>query len=185
MDTSSISVLKAACSFLQVSQAGSKKKLWSRILATLDKQAILAETELAAVALDETQRRANPVHTANPPEDPAEIDAHNLTHLPYQPWCPACVMAKGKPEQHRSDPSKLVRREFPIISWDFCYTGKSCESLTEKSEQSKLTALVVHDSHTGAVHCIPVQHKSQTKYMSQEIMRFITFFGSQCGDAEM
>ena len=67
LDTSSISVLKAACSFLQVSQAGSKKKLWSRILATLDKQAILAETELAAVALDETQRRANPVHTANPP----------------------------------------------------------------------------------------------------------------------
>eukprot|EP00435_Cladocopium_sp_Y103_P044429 s2067_g12.t1 len=120
---SSISVLKAACSFLQVSQSGSKQKLWRRILSTLDKQAILAETELAAVALDEAQRTADSVQVANPPEDPAEIEAHNLTHLPYQPWCPACVMAKG------------------------------------------------------AVHCIPVQNKSQTKYMSQEIMRFITFLG--------
>eukprot|EP00435_Cladocopium_sp_Y103_P033238 s948_g8.t1 len=174
---SSISVLKAACSFLQVSQSGSKQKLWRRILSTLDKQAILAETELAAVALDESQRTADSVQVATPPEDPAVIDAHNLTHLPYQPWCPACVMAKGKPDQHRSDPSKLQRREHPIISWDFCYTGKTCEAVTEKSEGSKLTALVVHDSHTGAVHCIPVQHKSQTKYMSQEIMRFITFLG--------
>ena len=109
---SSIAVLKAACSFLQVSQAGSKQKLWRRILGTLDKQAILAETELAAVALDESQRKADSVQVANPPDDPAEIESHNLTHLPYQAWCPACVMAKGKPEQHRSDPSKLVRREF-------------------------------------------------------------------------
>ena len=135
----------------------------------------MAETELAAVALDESQRKADSVQIANPPDDPAEIELHNLTHLPYQAWCPACVMAKGKPEQHRSDPSKLVRREHPIISWDFCYTGKSCEGLTEDAKQSKLTALVVHDSHSGAVHCIPVQHKSQIKYMSQEIMRFITF----------
>ena len=135
----------------------------------------MAETELAAVALDESQRKADSVQIANPPDDPAEIELHNLTHLPYQAWCPACVMAKGKPEQHRSDPSKLVRREHPIISWDFCYTGKSCEGLTEDAKQSKLTALVVHASHSGAVHCIPVQHKSQIKYMSQEIMRFITF----------
>ena len=91
----------------------------------MDKQAILAETELAAVALDESQRKADSVQIANPPDDPAEIESHNLTHLPYQAWCPACVMAKGKPEQHRSDPSKLVRREHPIISWDFCYTGKA------------------------------------------------------------
>ena len=113
----------------------------------MDKQAILAETELAATALDESQRKADSVQIANPPDDPAEIELHNLTHLPYQPWCPACVMGKGKPEQHRSDPTKLVRREFPIISWDFCYTGKSCEGISADAKQSKLTALVVHDSH--------------------------------------
>ena len=79
---SSIAVLKAACSFLQVSQAGSKQKLWRRILGTLDKQAILAETEVAAVALDESQRKADSVQVANPPDDPAEIESSQLDTPP-------------------------------------------------------------------------------------------------------
>ena len=35
--TSSIAVLKAACQFLEVSQSGSKAKLWNRILAAVDR----------------------------------------------------------------------------------------------------------------------------------------------------
>ena len=92
--TSPISVLKAACGYLQVSQSGSKSKLWERILATLDKRAIEAERELAAVALDESHRKADSIQVAEPPTDPSIIAAHNLTHLPYQSWCPACVMSK-------------------------------------------------------------------------------------------
>ena len=175
--TSAISVLKAACSYLQVSQSGSKSRLWSRILAALDKRAIKAERELAAVALDESQRKATSVQTAEPPEDAAVIATHNLTHMPYQPWCPACVMSKGRPEQHRSDPSLLQRREMPVISWDLCFSGKTCEAVEETDGQAKLTALVVHDSHSGAVQCIPIQSKKQTKFMGTEILRFINFLG--------
>ena len=174
---SAISVLKAACGYLQVSQSGSKQKLWNRILATLGKQAINAERELASVALDETKRKAESVQVATPPTEQSEIDEHMLTHLPYAAWCPACVMAKGRPEPHQADPTRAQRRELPIISWDFCFTGKTCEQVAEDSQQSKLTCLVLHDSHSGAVHCIPVQHKGQTKYMCQEIMRFIAFLG--------
>jgi hypothetical protein len=116
---SAISVLKAACGYLQVSQSGSKQKLWNRILATLDKQAIDAERELASVALDETKRKAESVQVATPPTEQSEIDAHMLTHLPYAAWCPACVMAKGRPEPHQADPTRAQRRELPIISWDF------------------------------------------------------------------
>ena len=79
---SAISVLKAACGYLQVSQSGSKQKLWNRILATLGKQAINAERELASVALDETKRKAESVQVAIPPTEQSEIDAHMLTHLP-------------------------------------------------------------------------------------------------------
>ena len=64
-----------------------------------------------------------------------------------------------------------------MISWDFAFTGKSCESVDESSDQSQLTTLVMHDSHTGAVHCVPVNNKSQTRYMSQEVLRFINFTG--------
>ena len=174
---SAISVLKAACGYLQVCQSGSKQKLWNRILATLDKQAINAERELASVALDETKRKAESVQVAVPPTEQSEIDAHMLTHLPYAAWCPACVMARGRPDVHQSDPSRAQRRELPIISWDFCFTGKTCEQVAEDSQQSKLTCLVLHDSHSGAVHCVPVHHKGQTKYMCQEILHFIAFLG--------
>ena len=51
MKNSAISVLKAACGYLQVSQSGSKTKLWERILSTLDKQYINSERELAQVAI--------------------------------------------------------------------------------------------------------------------------------------
>ena len=84
-------------------------------------------------------------------------------------------MAKGRPEHHRTDLTRVQRREVPVISWDFAFTGKSCEGVDESSQQSKLTKLVIHDSHTGAVHCVPVQNKSQTRYMSQEVLRFIQF----------
>ena len=32
-----------------------------------------------------------------------EIETHELTHLPYRNWCPACVKAKGKDLDHRRD----------------------------------------------------------------------------------
>ena len=64
-----------------------------------------------------------------------------------------------------------------MISWDFASTGKSCEGVDESSQQTKLTTLVIHDSHTGAVHSVPVQNKSQTRYVSQEVLRFINFVG--------
>ena len=176
-NSSASAMLKAACEYLQVSQSGSKQKMWNRILGALDRQAIQAERELAAVALDESQRKAESVQVATPPDDQAEIDAHMLTHLPYAAWCPACVMSKGRPELRVSDPARNQRRELPVISFDFCFTGKSFEHVTETAEQSKLTCLLVHCLQTGAVHCIPVQRKGQTKYLSQEIMRLIDFLG--------
>ena len=60
---------KNACSFLQVSQSGSKSKLWSRIVATLDKQLILEEKELSDLALQESTEPARPVHSAQPPSE--------------------------------------------------------------------------------------------------------------------
>ena len=86
-------------------------------------------------------------------------------------------MSKGRADLHLSDPSRVQRRELPIISWDFCFTGKTCEQVAEDEEGSKLTCLVLHDSQSGAVHCVPVHHKGQTKYMCQEILRFISFLG--------
>ena len=64
---SSIAVLK--CHFLEVSQSGSKAKLWDRIVAAVDCGKILEEKQLADAALLEGSRVANPVQTVEQPGD--------------------------------------------------------------------------------------------------------------------
>ena len=51
---------------------------------------------------------------------PAEVAAHNLTHLPYRSWCPHCVRARRPNTQHRSKPS-ASRRTVPLLVADYCY----------------------------------------------------------------
>eukprot|EP00438_Fugacium_kawagutii_P035377 Skav201836 [mRNA] locus=scaffold484:100643:106808:- [translate_table: standard] len=97
---SSIALFRASCKHLEISQSGGKLKLWNRIVAHLDKQKLLAETELAHAALKDASRDPVPVQTAQRPTDESEIQLHMLTHTPYQPWCEACVQAKGRPERH-------------------------------------------------------------------------------------
>ena len=173
---SSIAVLRAACSFLQVSQSGSRSKLWSRVVATLDKQLILEEKELSNVALQESTEPARPAHSAQPPSE-EEIQSHNLTHLPYKDWCPACNMAKARPDAHRIDSETLKQRKLPVSPFDFCHSGKTGEAVDEVAQVQKPTAVVVHDSHSNAVHCIPVRGKHQGKHVAKEIIKFTNFLG--------
>lgn len=67
MATSEIKVLRAACQYLGISQSGSKSKLWTRILGQLDKQRILAETQIATEALKFSERDAKSVRVAERP----------------------------------------------------------------------------------------------------------------------
>eukprot|EP00435_Cladocopium_sp_Y103_P066396 s333_g28.t1 len=67
--TSSIALLRASCKHLEISQSGSKSKLWSRIMSHLDKLKILEETEIAQSSLRESARDPVPVQTAEKPED--------------------------------------------------------------------------------------------------------------------
>lgn len=41
----------------------------------------------------------------------AEVDAHNVTHVPYRNWCPHCVRGRGKDLDHRrsADEDRRVR----------------------------------------------------------------------------
>ena len=36
------------------------------------------------------------------PPTPLERETHELTHMPYQPWCGVCVRSRGLSDQHRS-----------------------------------------------------------------------------------
>ena len=80
LPTSSIAVLRAACKYLNISQSGSKRKLWSKITAHLDKLKILEEVEIAQSSSRDVTRDPIPVQTAEKPEDEEEIKRHQLTH---------------------------------------------------------------------------------------------------------
>ena len=175
--SSSIALLRDSCKYLEISQSGSKSKLWNRIIAHLDKLKILEEVEIMQSSLQESARDPVPVQTAEKPDDEDEIKRHQLTHTPYAAWCESCVQGKGRAERHETDSSRLQDRELPSLSFDFAYTGKSCESVDVDTTTSKLTTLVFHDSHSGAVHCVPVFAKSQRKYMVMEAVRFLQFLG--------
>ena len=172
-EQSTIAVLRAACSHLQVSQSGSKAKLWQRILSTIDKQQILGETQIAALA--RADRSANPVHTAERPSDD-QVKLHMLTHLPYADWCSSCVAAKGRPPRHERLPTRLQERETPVLSFDFCYTGKTCETAAH-DDASKLVALVAHDSHSGSITCIPMRSKDDAKHAVRELVKYLQYLG--------
>ena len=48
-----------------------------------------------------------------------ERKGHELTHLPFRSWCPACVKAKSK-RNH----SRALKTKQPIIQLDYCYFGR-------------------------------------------------------------
>ena len=172
---SSIAVLKAACEYLAVSQSGSKAKLWSRIIATVDRQRIL-ETQLSVPALtgDSTQPRSVQL-AERPGED--EVQRHMLTHSPYAAWCEACVSSKGKPDRHERDETRVRDREIPVLSFDFAFTGKSLGDDQDEDEGAKLTTLVLHDSHSGSVGCIPLKGKNDSKHAVREMVKYLQYLG--------
>ena len=47
-----------------------------------------------------------------------EVDAHNLTHLPFRNWCPHCMRGRGKEMPHqRQAAHKEMLHEFSV---DYC-----------------------------------------------------------------
>ena len=60
-----------------------------------------------------------PLKVADPKLPSAEeVEAHNLTHLPYRSWCPHCVRGKGKTMDHRLAGREKVMRELHV---DYCF----------------------------------------------------------------
>ena len=51
----------------------------------------------------------------------AEVEQHELTHVPYRNWCPICVRCRGKDLDHR----KAVEDERGVseYAFDYCFPG--------------------------------------------------------------
>jgi hypothetical protein len=95
--------------------------------------------------------------TTNPPILPtqAEVDQHNLTHLPFRSWCSACVRGRGKSIAHRRISTDDRKEEqIPTVSIDYGFFGKPNEQ-----GPNTLPVLIVRDRKSRSTWSHPVPSK--------------------------
>ena len=113
---SSLKELRALCREYGVKTTGSKKQLLKRLATAVGEDRLNTQFE--------QQREHHQAHHLPPPAEPAEEERayHNLTHLPYQPWCPHCVAMKAREDSRSkglSKPSSSTDSSKPVVTFDF------------------------------------------------------------------
>ena len=49
-----------------------------------------------------------------------ERRAHEVSHVPYRSWCPACVAGRGRSDRH-AVATEAEEHTKPVVSMDYCY----------------------------------------------------------------
>ena len=90
-----------------------------------------------------------PVIIARSPYSPTqdEKEKHNATHLPYGNWCPVCVQAKGKEDDHKRA-KKSAEEEVETIVMDYKAFGHDDEddtitAIRMRAKKTSMTAAFV------------------------------------------
>ena len=82
-----------------------------------------------------------------------EVSEHELSHLPFQTWCPYCTACKSKqdpqrPVEHQAE----ERRAYPSIRLEYCFSkAEGSDSLT--------TVLVAIDCQSKMISVHPLSSK--------------------------
>ena len=117
--------------------------------------------------VEEEHERQRPVRH---PELPSRemIAEHNLTHIPYRPWCRACLRGKGKRRPSLRLTGEYAEEHCTRVRMDYA-------SLTEKADESEVepdaeaeeelvqTVLVMQESQCTSVWSYAVSHKGSSE----------------------
>ena len=163
---SPIKLLWNAAEYLGLSGGGSKAQVWKRLNEKIQLQEAIEAFEVAnKLYLEEA--RPQGLHSLPLPRQPTEeeVQLHQLTHLPFRPWCPHCVACKSKEDKQRLLDEE-PRRRIPSLEVDYCY-------VKEQSREQGTTVMVVLDTGTKNLLAIPIPSKARTlKYQAEQIVRF-------------
>ena len=102
----------------------------------------------------------------------AEVDNHNVTHVPYRNWCDICVRCKGKDLDHR----KAVDEERGVseYAFDYCFPGDELGF--------KLVVLVGHERITGMQFATAVPTKGSIgRFATGKAIDFMSELGGAAG----
>ena len=80
-------------------------------------------------------------------------------------------------KRHARDETRVRDREIPVLSFDFAFAGKSLSGDQDDDDSAKLTTLVLHDSQTGSVSCIPLRGKNDSKHAVCEMIKHLQYLG--------
>ena len=94
------------------------------------------------------------------PTEPSEEERrhHALTHIPYQPWCEECVLAKGRDPPHRRTHPEL--RPTNLVESDYFFLGTNGERVAQES-RAKCTVLCLTHTDSGLIAATVVEHKGR------------------------
>ena len=145
---SSHAVLKSARSACGISTSGNRGQLWARLSKHVVRQESLAEHGVAHTLECETTRQPLAQSIAVEPSA-QQVHEHNLTHYPYQEWCPVCVCFKGRQDQHPSV-ADHTGSSVSVLSFDYGF-------LSLRAGGDAMTALFAVDRQTKAVIGIPAK----------------------------
>ena len=125
------------------------------------------------VTTDDEDSFICPRAVPSPWEPSADIVArHNLTHLPYQNWCPHCVAARKNNMAHQNLAGKSASRALPLLVLDYCY-------LRENSTEDQLCVLVGRLYPSRALFATPCDHKGQhDKHTGGRLCQFLRSSGA-------
>ena len=173
-ESSSLAALRAGCSFYSLSTSGSKSKCFKRLVEHSKKLELDMVMAAAREAVNQQERSPlAPVSVEVPSE--WEQSQHRLTHLPFKSWCPSCLAHRARSDKHERS-GESHSGPVPTISFDFFFT-KSDGKDAKGDEPNKITSLIVVDSHTSFVACVPLEGKAQLDHANREVIKFVQMLG--------
>ena len=162
-EDSSARNLRAAAAYLGLSQAGSRKRMFQRLAVAIQ----LEERRQALLMAREEYKQAEPdVRFDVVPKLPtkAERRLHEVTHLPFRPWCDVCVLNKSKDNHQKPmKPEVDSQRSHPTVQLD-------CGVIV-----GDVTVLVLVDVWTRYVEAVPL--RKTTRSVSEAVLGFLGNLG--------
>lgn len=94
---------------------------------------------------------------------PEEVTRHNLTHVPYAPWCEACVCGSGRENQHRRQDFTGTEDLEAIVQMDYTFLSRNAHQEEVEGEATLVTILNLVDKASGWPLSIQVPRKGAEK----------------------
>ena len=155
--------LQDACNFLGVNASGSKTKLFDRLCSYFKRE---HRKDMESIKHNLQQQTLGPqakIQTkgAEKPDDPKIIERHEVTHLPFVPWCDSCLKTKSREDKTIQNTDAAEEDSgVPHIQMDWMYLGRNCP------------ALILLDTTTRYGAIFPARSKGVWRALAEFCARF-------------